>query len=106
MLFRSYIDDIANAFVSMYEKGVNMKSYYIGHVEDKSFREIFTEVAQTLSNDTKLNFGFYKDDNNLDYSLIKRDELFIDTGWTAKTTLKEGVLNTAKWIKENHINFF
>ena len=44
-----YIDDIVRAFEAIGEKGVNMKSYYIGHRNLRTMREMIVEMAEILS---------------------------------------------------------
>lgn len=100
-----YIDDIVDAFLTIYQKGINMKSYYIGHRSIKSFKEIFNNIRQIINPQITLQFGVYKDDTNIDYSLINVEELYIDTGWSAKSDFKESILKTAEWIKENNVRF-
>jgi nucleoside-diphosphate-sugar epimerase len=100
-----YIDDIVNGFIAILSKGINMKSYYIGHIENKTFKELFIEIAKILNKNAILNFGFYKDNSSIDFSLINRKELFQDTGWKASSNFKDSILKTAQWIKDNHVEF-
>lgn len=94
-----YIDDIVDAFIALGEKGVNLKSYYIGHRSLKTFREIMTEVRDILNPKVQLLFGEFKDTANMDYSLIDLDALYNDTGFECKSDFKESILKTAEWVK-------
>ena len=95
-----YIKDIVTAFVAIDEKGIDKKSYYIGHNWHKTFREIFEEIRNILNPSLKIEFGSYPDDNYIDYSAINRNELFEDTGWMPSFDFKQSILNTANWLRE------
>lgn len=94
-----YIDDISSAFIAIGEKGVNMKSYYIGHRNLKTFRELMTDIRDILNPQAQLLFGEYKDTVNMDYSLIDLNALYNDTGFECKSDFKESILKTAEWVK-------
>lgn len=94
-----YIDDIVNAFVLIGEKGVNQKSYFIGHRKLKTFKEIVTDMKNVINPDLKLIFGEYKDTLDMDYALIDLDALYNDTGFECKADFKKSILKTAEWVK-------
>ena len=94
-----YIDDIADALISIGNKGINLKSYYIGHRNLKTFKQIITEIRDIIAPDVKLIFGEYKDNQFIDYSLVDLDELYNDTGFECQPVFKESIIKTAKWIK-------
>ena len=94
-----YIDDIVEAFISIGEKGVNQKSYYVGHRELKTFREIVTDVKNIINPDINLVFGEYRDNLDMDYAMIDTEALYNDTGFECKAGLRESILKTAKWVK-------
>ena len=100
-----YIDDIVNAMISIGEKGIPGKSYYVGHNWSKTFKEIFTEVKDTINPDATIHFGMYRDDNSIDFNLIDREELTKDTGWIPEANLQESIKRTARWIIDSGINF-
>ena len=100
-----YISDIVSAFVAIGEKGKNKESYYIGHDDNRTFRDIITDIRDVLNPSIKLHFGKNKNDNNIDYSLIDRSLLTKDTGWKPTVDFKKSILDTAKWIKESGLEF-
>lgn len=100
-----YISDIVSAFIAIGEKGKNSQSYYIGHDDKRTFKDIICAIRDILNKDQQLNFGVYKEDNNLDYSLVDRSLLTKDTGWKPEADFKESILRTAKWIKESGMKF-
>jgi nucleoside-diphosphate-sugar epimerase len=94
-----YIADIVDAFLAMSEKGVNNKSYYIGHRNLRTFKEIFTDIGNVVNPNVKLLFGAYSDASKMDYSRIDIDALYNDTGFEAKADFKESIVKTAEWLK-------
>ena len=100
-----YISDIVNAFIAIGEKGKASQSYYIGHNDKRTFKDIICSIRDVLNKNQQLNFGVYKEDNNLDYSLIDRSLLTKDTGWKPEADFNKSILNTAKWIKESGLKF-
>ena len=94
-----YVNDIAEAFYAIGEKGVHLKSYYVGHRKLKTFRELLTEIGQTVNPDVELRFGEFPDDSNRDYSRIDLDALYNDTGFECAADFKESIMKTAEWLR-------
>lgn len=94
-----YIGDIVDAFVSIAEKGVNQRSYYIGHRKPAKFRTLMEEIRNVINPDVELLFGAYKDTSNVDYSLVDLDALYNDTGFECKADFRDSILKTAEWVK-------
>lgn len=94
-----YIDDIVRAFIAIAEKGQNLKSYYIGHRNLKTFKELFTNIRDVVAPTVNLQFGAYQDTASMDYSLIDLDALYRDTGFECKADFRESILKTAQWLK-------
>ena len=94
-----YIDDVANAYVAIGEKGHNLKSYYVGHRKLKTFREWVTEIKDIIAPEMQLVFGEYSDSQTIDYSKIDLNALYNDTGFECKSDFKESILKTAEWLK-------
>lgn len=94
-----YVDDIVKGLLSIALKGKNLKSYYLGHEDLLSFREIFTKVGEIINPDIKLNFGAYPDSSEIDYSKIDIKALKNDTGFSCSSDFKSSVLKTAEYLK-------
>lgn len=94
-----YISDVVDAFIAIGDKGKNMRSYYIGHRNLKTFREILTDIRDILNPDSEMNFGVYTDSSVLDYNDVDLDLLYNDTGFECQADFKESILKTAEWIK-------
>lgn len=96
-----YIQDIADALIAIGEKGKNQKEYYVGHRKLKTFKEWMLEIRDILAPNIKLKFGEYKDNQQIDYDTVDLEALYRDTGWQCRYELKDKLLQTAQWVKEN-----
>ncbi len=96
-----YVEDVARAFYAIGEKGINQKTYYIGHDTISTFGTIFRSIRDFVNPNGVLNFGVYADTNAINYSLINLKALREDTGFTPKSDFKESILKTATWLKKN-----
>lgn len=95
-----YIGDIVRAFYAIGESGINMKSYYVGHRNIRTFKEIINNIAEILNPDCPLLFGAYPDaKSGVDYKNIDTEALWRDTGFECTADFKESILKTAKWLK-------
>ena len=95
-----YIDDIVRAFYAIGERGVNMKSYYVGHRKVGTFREIIEQIADILNPSCSLLFGEYPDSpSGVDYKNIDTEALYRDTGFECRSDFKESIMKTANWLK-------
>ena len=93
-----YIDDIVGAFRAMGEKGIDQRTYYVGHRENKTFGELIGGMRDVLAPGMELVFGEYQETTRLDYSLIDREALYRDTGFDCTADFGESILRTAKWL--------
>jgi nucleoside-diphosphate-sugar epimerase len=93
-----YVDDIAGAFEAIGKRGINQKTYYIGHRKLRPFRKWIIDMRDAIAPKLNLKFGEYKDEQNIDYNLVDLDALYNDTGFEAKTDFKESIVKTAEWI--------
>ncbi|TJX13966.1 NAD(P)-dependent oxidoreductase [Tissierella creatinini] len=99
-----YIDDLVNAFIAIGEKGLNQKSYYVGHRKLKTFKEIMTNIRDIINPNIDLKFGERNDSIDFDYSTIDLDALYLNTGFECKTDFEESIQATADWIRTININ--
>lgn len=95
-----YVEDVADAFLHIGEKGKSQKTYYVGHSKLSTFGDIFTNIKNIVNPNGKLNFGVFKDKTCIDYELIDISSLERDTGFVPKTDFKESIIKTSKWLKE------
>ncbi|MGP1410958.1 MAG: NAD-dependent epimerase/dehydratase family protein [Peptoanaerobacter stomatis] len=94
-----YIDDIIDALISIENKGINQKNYYVGHRKLKKFKDLVMEIKEIINPKIELKFGELRDSSALDYSFINLDELYEDTGYEVKSNFEESILNTIKHLK-------
>lgn len=94
-----YVDDIVKGLLSIAFKGKNLKSYYLGHENLLSFREIFSNVGKIINPNVKLNFGAYPDSSEIDYSKIDIKALKNDTGFFCSSDFESSILKTAQYLK-------
>lgn len=96
-----YIDDIAGAFVAIGERGQNMKEYYVGHRNLKTFKNWMIKTKNCIAPDVELRFGEYKDNQQIDYSKVDLDLLYKDTGYECSADFEETIKRTAEWVRNN-----
>ena len=96
-----YVKDVADAFFAIGEKGINQKTYYVGHPKLSTFGEIFNHIRDLINPQGILNFGVYPDTNMIDYSLIDLEMLEKDTGFVPKYDFDKSIIDTAEWLKNN-----
>jgi nucleoside-diphosphate-sugar epimerase len=95
-----YIDDVVNAFIAIAERGVNLKTYYIGSRKLRTFNEIVTEVRDIVAPAAKLNFGAYPESPQvINWANAGLDSLYNDTGWQCSADFNGNIVKTAEWIK-------
>ncbi|GAB3751792.1 NAD(P)-dependent oxidoreductase [Yimella radicis] len=102
-----YSDEIVGALLALAERGVDQRHYYVGHEKTRTFRELITEIRDIVAPGADLNFGAYPEDNAIDYSLIDREALRADTGYSCSADFRESIAQTARWVraellKESH----
>ena len=97
-----YIDDVAEAFYLLGEKGKANKGYLIGSGDAKPLKEFIKEMCEENSKDNPPLFG------NVPYTGVNTPietfsikELQEDCGYSAKISFKEGTKRTLEWLKEN-----
>lgn len=100
-----YVDDVARAFIAIAEKGLNLKTYYVGHTKLARFGDFFVKIRDIIDKKGILNFGIYPNKANINYNLINLGELNEDTGFAPTEDFDETIIKTCKWLKQN-MSFF
>lgn len=98
-----YVGEVAEAFYHIGLEGKNMKTYYVGHKEIKTFKEIFDNIRDIVNPKGILNYGKYESTNAINFDLIDREALFVDTNYVEQNNFEENIINTAKWVKESGV---
>jgi nucleoside-diphosphate-sugar epimerase len=100
-----YVGDVVSGLLAISAKGKNLETYPIGHVQLKTFKELFTEVGLIINPDIPLKFGVYPGDVEIDFSTIDFQKTYNDTGFSARADLKATILSTANWIRSAGLSF-
>ena len=97
-----YIDDVAEAFYLLGEKGKANKGYLIGSGDAKPLKEFIKEMCEENSKDNPPLFG------NVPYTGVNTPietfsikDLQEDCGYSAKVSFREGTKRTLEWLREN-----
>lgn len=96
-----HIDDIAEGFACLGDKGNPFTEYVIGSGNAKPLREFLTELQQTVSPKCEFKYGtipFTGESLSLDAFDIS--PLQRDTGYSPQISFKEGIRRTFDWLKE------
>lgn len=97
-----YIEEAIEGIIAVAKNGKAFESYFIGHKELRTFKEIVLNISEAIGYDCELCFGSYPDPSfSLDFSLIDREKLFRDTGFACKNDFKESIHKTKQWIINN-----
>lgn len=94
-----YIDDAVRLIRAMGEHGLNMKTYYIGHTNLWTLREIITKARDIVAPEITLNFGEIPDSFITNYKYISTTALYEDTGVKAEHPFEDAMKKTAEWVK-------
>lgn len=98
-----YIDDFVRGLLLVAENGKNFKSYYLGNRNLRTFKEIIKNVRDIIAPELQLNFGSYKDNSYIDYSMIDLNAAYDDLGFECIVDFNESILKTVSWIKESEV---
>ena len=94
-----YIDDTVNGLISIADKGINLKNYYIGHSDITTFKEKINIMKTLLCPNRQLAFGEINEDTYVYYSGFDLNALYNDTGFECKCDFKESIMRTAEWLR-------
>ena len=100
----TYIDDLINALILIGEKGKNKEIYAIGSGETRKLKEYIQIIFNILAPNKELRVGqiSYKT-NRIDNSVANIAKLKKDTGYSANTSFKTGILKTIDYLKKTKV---
>ena len=100
-----YIDDVANAFYLVGEKGKPFNSYIIGSSNAKPLREFLLDMKDSIAPDLDFIFGDLPFTGiDLPLEAFSCENIEQDTGFKANISFKEGVKRTMDWLIEQENN--
>ena len=98
-----YIDDAAEAFCRIGEKGISNRTYYIGSLNPKPLREFLLEMRDAIDPRIEIGLGEIPFGGiSLTYKEFDVNAVKNDTGFIPKVSFKEGIKKTAIWIKNGN----
>lgn len=96
-----YIDNVANAFYLIGEKGKSNKAYTIGSGQAGPLRGFLEKLVFTCDKDAKPLFGdILYTGTNMSLETFDISELVNDCGFKLDVSFEEGVRRTFEWLKE------
>ena len=98
-----YIDDAAEAFIRLGEKGRANKTYYIGSENPRPLREYILEMRDCVDPEIELGLGELEYNGiTLTYDEFDRNAIRVDTGFVPKIEFRRGINKTIRWLKGEH----
>ena len=95
-----YIDDLAEAYRLIGEKGKPFHDYVIGSSNAKPLKQYLLEMQAAIAPDLEFKFGNIPCSGiNLPLSKFDCSITERDTGFKAKTSYTEGCIHTMEWLK-------
>ena len=96
-----YCDDVAKAFRSISQKGIDGQDYFIADSNQKKLKTFLTEIKNVIGGEGNLLFGAREYFSNQVMSLIvDTSKLFNETGFIPEIDFKEGIVKTIEWRKK------
>ncbi len=100
-----HIDDVSNATYKVLFNGKVGETYHISTNNIIKIKDLVYEIAKILNKDFNKNVEYTDERLGKDHSyLLKSNKIRDELNWSEKISLKDGLSQTNKWIK-NNINF-
>lgn len=98
-----YIDDAAEAFRVIGEKGISGKKYYLGSLKPQPLKNYLEVMRDCINPNLDLGLGKIANENiSLNYfEEFDIYELQRDTGFEPKISFEEGIRKTIEWMENN-----
>lgn len=101
-----YIDDAAEAFRSLGEKGKANKTYYIGSENPRPLREYILEMRDCVDPGIEIGLGELEYKGiSLTYDEFDRNAVREDTGFVPEIEFRKGINKTIRWLKGEYNEF-
>lgn len=95
-----YIDDAAEAFTAIGEKGIANRTYYIGSLNPRPLKNFLTELRDQVDPAIEIGLGEIPFHGvSLSYDEFDIEAVKKDTGFIPAVSFAEGIRNTVEWIK-------
>ena len=95
-----YITDAAKTFLSIGEKGISNRTYYVGSLQPKPLKEFLVAMKNQINPKTEIGLGEIPFGGvSLSYQEFDIQAVQKDTGFVPEVSFEEGIGLTAEWIK-------
>lgn len=96
-----YIDDAAEAFAAIGEKGKANRTYYIGSQEPQKLKNFLIEMKNQVDPEMEIGLGEIPFHGiSLSYEEFDRNAVRDDVGFVPQVSFAEGIRNTVDWLRE------
>lgn len=96
-----YIDDAAEIFIALGEKGKANKTYYIGSMTPRPLKEFLIIMKNQVDPSIEIGLGeILFDGISLSYKEFDINAVYEDTGFVPNVSFEAGIQKTIEWIKE------
>lgn len=94
-----YVDDAAEAFYLLGERGVAFKSYMIGSGRPRPLKAFLEELRETIAPEQTFHYGAIPYTGiDLPESVFFTEALSRDTGYVPRVSFRDGVKRTRDWL--------
>ena len=95
-----YITDAAKTFLSIGEKGISNRTYYVGSLQPKPLKKFLTAMKNQINPKAEIGLGEIPFEGvSLSYQEFDIQAVQKDTGFVPEVSFEEGIRLTAEWIK-------
>lgn len=99
-----YIDDAINSIISVAEKGVGFRSYYLGSNQPKPLKYFIKDLHEAIGGLGTIGLGDLQfKGRDISYEQFNINQIERDTGYVNKINFKEGIEKTCDAIKEENL---
>ena len=99
-----YVDEVAEMFVEIGKKSINLKNYYLGHNSLRKLKDILIDVKNIINPSFNIEFGTIPGDLFVDYKLVDINSVYEDTNYSNNNfNFKDNIILTSEWLKQKYL---
>ncbi|AGE49559.1 GDP-L-fucose synthase 2 [Acanthocystis turfacea Chlorella virus Can0610SP] len=96
-----YVDDVAEAYITILLKGNVGETYNIGTQKERSVVDVAHDICKIFNRDSDTAIRHVKDRAFNDRRYFISDKKLLDLGWQEKTTWEDGLKQTVHWYLQH-----